>query len=160
MILIALRQMPTLLRILTFLAAACSLTTFTIVPQQILNFDGHNLSYRDAWARGYIPAYFCFGILSAFQAYGFLKARRWSRPLFPVFLTALITMDIWLDLAPAGRPDTAEITLNLLLIALLLWYLFFKQSVRTYFDCKQPPIQPPTQRSFFWRPKRRLFPDS
>jgi hypothetical protein len=86
----AVARMPSGLRIATFLCVGFSvLAPMSLLPFGEHRIDGVPVGFAEFWCRVGGPVSFSLGVVSAFLAYGFLRARRWSRVLFVFVMFAL-----------------------------------------------------------------------
>ena len=101
--------------------------------------DGKQVTYEEFLHRGGFFQFFLIGIYSAILAYGFLSAARWSRPLcFLPFVVSFI-------LAFTHQPPPLVIAICdysslVMSVALFVWYLFYRRSVRDYYSKIQAPV--------------------
>jgi hypothetical protein len=126
----ALRRMPAGLRNIT-----CLCLVFTLfLPAAFLPFgersiDGVHVSFTAFWDLGGGPLCAGIGIVSAVLAYGFIRARRWVRPIVvgPGCVLAILIL-------LKERRVTFDLTLVVLTLGVVpIWYFYFRHSVRTYF---------------------------
>lgn len=137
-----LRQMPYGLRVLSrvhlwfaFLFPASTLILLLMHgPNSPFSFSvgGKHVTYEEFLRSGGFLWFFLFGIYSGVLAFGFLRATRWSRPLcfLPTF--------VWLFATILHPKRLFSIAVYHYLIfacevGLLVWYLFFRRTVRDYF---------------------------
>lgn len=127
----SLRRMPYGLRNIT-----CLCLVFTLfLPAAFLPFgehsiDGVQVSFTEFWERGGGPLVAGIGVTCGVLAYGFIRARRWVRPLavLPGFLLAVIVLLF-------ERPFNAEVIAAVLFFGCLpMWYLYRRRPVRDYFS--------------------------
>jgi hypothetical protein len=76
---------------------------------------------------------FCTGVYCGVVAYGLLYASRWSRPLLLLPPVVNLAFAVIRHHATATFYDYLS---SVIIIALLIWYLFFRQTVRDYFAVK------------------------
>lgn len=127
----AVQRMPAGLRAATFLCALFSVfAPVSLLPFGTYAIDGVPVSHAEFWQRGGGPICFGFGVGSALLAYGFLRARRWSRPLFVIAILSLTLPAVWFEPAAWGE----AIAVSAVLSALAFWYIFHRRTVREYFS--------------------------
>jgi hypothetical protein len=100
------------------------------------SINGVQLSFGDFWRRMQLLIPFGVGIYSALIAYGFLRATRWSRPLFVLPCVASLVLGVihYTTLTLYGCLS------SLVGVALPVWYLFFRHTVRDYYARAQQPV--------------------
>lgn len=96
------------------------------------------VSYDEFLRRGGFLVVFFIWIFSAVLAFGFLRAASWSRPLCFFPFVVMFVMVIW------RRQTTLSAALYDFLVlgcevAILVWYLFFRQTVKDYYGKTQQP---------------------
>jgi len=136
-----LQQMPNGLRVvskvlLTFAFVFPIFTLLLVMPHgrdAHYSINGTPVTYDEFLRHGHFVPFFLIGIYSGILAYGFIRASRWSRPFcFLPFIVSFITAIIY------HPPPLAVVLYNcvslVLTAAILGWYLFFRQSVRDYYD--------------------------
>ncbi|MGA2281564.1 MAG: hypothetical protein ABSG80_14820 [Verrucomicrobiota bacterium] len=140
-----LQQMPRGLSVLTnaFLLFA---VLFPVVTLLLLVAHGHDsyfvingtqVTYDEFWRRGGFWTFLLVGIYCAVLVYGFLHASRWSRPLF------LLPCVVGPILAVIYHHTTLTLynyLSGLFGTALLVWYLYFRQTVRDYYAKTHKPV--------------------
>jgi hypothetical protein len=127
----AVQMMPAGLRTATFLCALFSIfAPVSLLPFGTYAVDGVPVSLAEFWQRGGGPIYFGFGVGSALLVYGFLRARRWSRPLFVIAILSLALPAVWFESAAWGEAIAASAALS----ALVFWYIYHRRTVREYFS--------------------------
>jgi surface polysaccharide O-acyltransferase-like enzyme len=102
--------------------------------------DGRQATYDEFWRRNgylsYLP-FFIIGIYSGILAYGFLHASRWSRPLLVLPFIVSFVLDVIYHHATLAFYRYLS---PLLFITLLVWYLFFRQTVGDYYAKTHKPV--------------------
>ncbi|HEY1788381.1 MAG TPA: hypothetical protein VGJ73_09515 [Verrucomicrobiae bacterium] len=142
-----LQQMPYGLRLISNLSLLFTFIVPAIVVITLLahgqysrfEINGRQVTYEQFWQGGGFLAAFLFGIYCALLAYGLLRASRWSRPLCllpPVVFSILILFH--------RQPSPAVALYNCLGLAceaaLLVWYLFYRRTVRDYYASAREPM--------------------
>ena len=140
-----LEQMPRALAVLAsvLLLFAVLFPVGTVLLLVLHGYDSHfvmngkQVPYDEFWRRGGFLTSFIIGIYCAALVYGLLRASRWSRLLlvFPFIVSFVLdviynhaTLAFYRYLSP------------LLFITLLVWYLFFRQTVRDYYARTHKPV--------------------
>ena len=124
------QRMPKGLRLATSL---CLIFAF-FLPLAFLPFgehsvDGVRVSFAQFWRRGGGPAFVGVGVISVLFAYGFLRARRWIRPLVVIFGWGLV---VWIIIGEQRL--SFDVAMAFLMFGCLpTWYLYFRHPVREYF---------------------------
>ena len=139
-----LQQMPYGLRVLTKVLLIFAFIFPIVTVISLLSHGSHfyfvisgkQVTYDEFLRRGGFLTFFLIGIYCAILVFGFLRASGWSRPL--------------LLLPPVASPIFAVIyhhvvpfynyLISLFGIALLVWYLFFRQTVRDYYARTHEPV--------------------
>jgi peptidoglycan/LPS O-acetylase OafA/YrhL len=94
--------MPPGLRVATFLCSVFGiLAPVSLLPFGTHRIDGVTVGFAEFWQRGGGPVFFALGIGCALLAYGFLRARRWSRPLFVLAVLSLTLPAVCMSLPAA-----------------------------------------------------------
>jgi hypothetical protein len=124
--------MPWGLRLVTLCCLCWSLAIpFILVPLPIgYSYNGEEVSWFEFWRRGAGLIVFTIGCFAAVIAYGFIHARRWSRLLFVFSVTVFLVCNI----LASGSGRVATIVLSVFVIALVVWYFFYRKPVRVYFS--------------------------
>ncbi|MEQ1802450.1 MAG: hypothetical protein ABL989_11040 [Gammaproteobacteria bacterium] len=126
----AIAGMPTGLALITLGCLAFSVfAPVSLLPVGTYRIDGVPVSFADFWRRGGGPLEFSLGVVCGSLAYGFIRARRWSRPLF-VLAMALLA----LPGALSGPAQTEALVTGICLSGLAYWYVFHRRTVRQYFS--------------------------
>lgn len=124
------QKMPAGLRVVTFLCALFSiLAPLSLLPSGEHRIDGVPVGFGEFWRRGGGPVVFSLGVAFALLAYGFLRARRWSRPLFVLVVLALTLPALLFE--PAAQREAFIV--SVVLSGLAFWYVFHRRTVREYF---------------------------
>jgi hypothetical protein len=128
---VSFQAMPIALRWISFFCFFGILFAGSVFPFWKFHLNGEVVSYKEFWASGVGLEMFLLGLLLPMCGFGFLKKRNWSRLLFliVVFWTVFITPALH-DIAPIFHLNQV---LNLLVLCSLVWYLYFKSSVKEYF---------------------------
>jgi hypothetical protein len=127
----AVRRMPHGIRVATLLCALFSIfAPLSLLPGGTYRIDGVQVGFAEFWKRGGGPVFFAFGVGCAFLAYGFLRARRWSRPFFVLAILSLTLPAVYFE--PAARGEAMAVSVVLGVLA--FWYLFYRRTVRDYFS--------------------------
>ena len=120
------KRMPFGLRVLTLHAMEFTLfVPFAFLPGGEIN--GFKVAYRDWWLRGGGPLFIAVGVAFGVIAYGFLRATRWSRPLY------LIALASPLFVAPFLAVRVDDYIIAVCPVAVLGLYLFRRRTVCTYY---------------------------
>jgi hypothetical protein len=99
--------------------------------------NGTQVTYDDFGRRGGFLTFFLIGVYCAVLVYGFLHASCWSRPLL---LLPFIVSPILTFIRYHGTLAPYNYLISFLAIALLVWYLFFRQTVRDYYAKIDEPL--------------------
>jgi hypothetical protein len=100
--------------------------------------NGASVTYDEFLRRGHFIPFVFIGIYSGILACGFIRAARWSRPLcFLPFAVSFILA--FIHHQPPLTVAVYDYLSLSLLVALLAWYLFFRQTVRDYYAKTQAP---------------------
>jgi hypothetical protein len=132
-----LRQMPRGLVVFTrvFFLFAVLLPIFVVFillshgQGSRFTINGSPASYDEFRRQGGIVWFFIFSIYSAVNVYGLIHASRWSRPLL---LLPVVSLSI-LAFIHHATFSAADWLSQVLTIGLMVWYLFFRQTVRDYY---------------------------
>ena len=122
--------MPRGLRLATGL---CLIFTL-FIPSAFLPFGEHwvngvHVSFSEFWRQGGGPAFVGVGVISMLFAYGFIRARRWIRPVAVIFGWGLV---IWI--ITSDRRLSFDVAIPFFMFGCLpTWYLYYRRSVREYF---------------------------
>jgi hypothetical protein len=138
-----LQQMPRGLSVLTrvFLVFAIIIPVIillTVAAQGRYSYfvlNGRQVSYQEFWRDGGLLTFLIIAIYSAILVYGFLHASRWSRPLL---LLPFIALPIWGMFRHATFSLYGALS-SVFTIAILVWYLFFRRTVRDYYRRADEP---------------------
>jgi succinate dehydrogenase hydrophobic anchor subunit len=139
-----LQQMPRGLSVLTnvFLLFAFLLPAFTLLCLLAYALGTHSvngvqLSYSEFWRHMRLFTFFGFGIYFAVLAFGLLHATRWSRPLL---LLPWVVGPILAVIHHHAKLTLYNYLSGLFSTALLVWYLYFRQTVRDYYAKTHKPV--------------------
>lgn len=126
----ALQKMPYGLRV----ATALSLIFTLFLPAAFIPFGRHSVngvdvSFAEFWRRGGGIVFVCIGVISILFAYGFIRARRWIRPVVVALGLGLVILTV----VDRLRFSEDMFVVFLLCGCLPVWYLYFSRSVREYF---------------------------
>jgi hypothetical protein len=140
-----LQQMPRGLSLLTnllmlfaFLFPVLTILTLTLpVSNSHFVINGAQVT-RDEFLRrdGFLP-FLCVGVYCGVAAYGLLHASRWSRPLL---LLPPVAGSVLAVIRHSTTMTVYNCMSSVIIIALGVWYLFFRQTVRDYFAAKNQPV--------------------
>ena len=130
------KQMPFILKLLTVLCFAGVLFPVgAAIPGDGFTINGQQVSQAEFWRLGAGPLFVLVGIVFPITGYAFAQRKSWGRHLFTGFLFVdNIAMLIAGQFVPVYRMRPVDLIQYPIFMALLVWYLFFKQSVREYFD--------------------------
>jgi surface polysaccharide O-acyltransferase-like enzyme len=143
-----LQQMPYGLRVVSrvFIAFAILfpvITILSILPygqNAHYSINGTSVTYNEFLKRGTFLPFFLIGIYSGILACGLIRVSRWSRPLCLLpFIVAFISC--FFQKQPSLAVAAADYLIQVLMITLLTWYLFFRQPVKDYFAAKQVSLE-------------------
>lgn len=125
------KAMPIALRLISFFCFFGILFAGSILPFGHFYINDEEVSYKEFWTSGVGLEMFLIGLLLPTCGYGFLKKRHWSRLLFliVVFWTMFI-VPILHNITPIFHLNQV---FNLFVMGLLVWYLYFKSTVKQYF---------------------------
>ena len=128
--------MPLILKWLTVLCFAGVLfPVIAAIPGGNFTINGQEVSHAEFWRFGGGPLFVLVGIVFPITGYAFAKRKAWGRFLFTGFFFAgIITMLIAGQFVPVYRMRPVDFIQYPISMALLVWYLFFKRSVREYFN--------------------------
>jgi hypothetical protein len=158
-----LRQMPRGLAILTKLSILYAVVVFVfpilmfLSPGPGAQFGGNSPpSFEEFKQRGDILWFCILDIFAVANVYGLLRATRWSRPL-------ILSCFVLLPIIGAVRQTAFSIPncVYLVLIAgVLVWYLYFRQTVEDYYagtykPSPDPATWPAVVDPAFWQEVRR-----
>ncbi|HET8579530.1 MAG TPA: hypothetical protein VFL31_00895 [Nitrospiraceae bacterium] len=108
-----------------------------LLPFANFSIEDKSISWTEFWASGAAAAMVCAGVYLWFMGCGILLRRRWPRAL----VLGLIPFSFLLYL-PFGGVPSPMLPFAILSSAAwpigMVWYLFFKRSVRAYFAL--PPL--------------------
>ena len=99
--------------------------------------NGKQVSYEEFWQRGGFLTFFLIGIYCAVVVYGLLRASRWSRPLL---LLPWVAGPILAVIHHHTTLTLYNYLSGLFSAALLVWYLYFRQTVRDYYAKTHKPV--------------------
>jgi hypothetical protein len=123
--------MPIGIRLITGLCLLMSVFLLVaFLPFGDFAIDDTPVSFAEFWRRGGGLVFCVTGATFAFLAYGFIRARRWARFVF-IIAGCAITLKAFLDDREL-KPD--NIIVFLVMVAVPVWYLFFRRSVTDYFS--------------------------
>ena len=130
-----LKEMPLLLRFLLFPYSLIGSILFidgAFVPIVEFEIKGKEVSWFDWWVAGAGPLFVIIGFLLFISAFGFYGKKRYARLTFlSVFIVALIFVRLF-----EAPTMTGMLIMGILFLA-VGWYLFFKKSVRLYFESSE-----------------------
>jgi hypothetical protein len=99
--------------------------------------NGTQVTRDEFLIRGGFLTMFCIGVYCGVAAYGLLHASRWSRPLL---LLPPVAGPILAVIRHSTTMTVYNYMSSVIIIALWVWYLFFRQTVKDYFAKKTNPI--------------------
>ena len=142
-----LQQMPYGLRVvskilLTFAFVFPIFTLLLVLPHgrdAHYSINGTPVTYDEFLRRGHFLPFFFIGIYSGILAFGFIRASRWSRPFcfLPLVVSFIMALAHHQPSFAVALYDYSSLVLS---VALFVWYLFFRQSVRDYYSRTQAPV--------------------
>ena len=142
-----LQQMPYGLRVVSrvLLIFAFFFPIFTVLLVLPLgrhahySINGTPVTYDEFLRRGHFLPFFLIGIYSGILAYGLIRASRWSRPccFLPIAVSFIMA---FIHHQPPLAVALYDYLSLILTVALLAWYLFFRQTVRDYYAKVQEPV--------------------
>ena len=133
-----LKEMPLFLRFLTVISPAGILMILAcLIPLRTYGINGSVVSYGEFWASGGGSIGIAGGALIATIGVGIFERRKCTKQLIAA---VVVTQDV-LALMAVGEAQKDEILGGLVffifLNALSVWYLFFKKSVKSYFESER-----------------------
>jgi len=132
------RPMPVILKVLTgicFAMALCLVVAAIPVPHMHYEINGHDVSYADFWKLGGGPLFVVAGIVLPLSGFGFVNRKHWGRYLCTGFFVIGSLFQFFAGLfIPVYKTDASVQLSYAVFVAVLVWYLFCKQSVKEYFS--------------------------
>jgi hypothetical protein len=128
----ALREMPWGIRFLALLCCWMSLSILVAIiplPRDCYQINDEHISFLEFWRRGFGPLTLGIGCLAALVAYGFIRARRWSRILFVALVSGFLAFAIF----AGGKIQWGAVVSGGCILVFVLWYFFCRRQVRDYF---------------------------
>ena len=130
--------MPLFLRFLAFISpAGIPIILACLIPLGSYGVNDRIVSYGEFWRSGGGLIGIAGGALIAALGVGIFKRRRWAKYLIAV---VVLTQDV-LALATVIGAQKDDIVGGLISLAFIngvtLWYLFFKKSVKSYFESQK-----------------------
>ena len=129
--------MPRILRWLTRLCFGFGLflpMSLIPLPFGFYRINGVEVTFAEFWRQGGGPTFFAIGAASLIVAYGFVRARNWSRYIF-----AGLQHAFWI-ITPLFTGFSFEMLFSLAWAAFVTYYLFFRPEVRAYFTHEDAEI--------------------
>ncbi len=129
------KQMPRMLKLLTvFCFAGVLFAVGAATPGGNFTINGRAVTYSEFWRSGAGPLFVLIGVILPITGYAFVKRKSWGRFLFAGLLVAINIATMVMDeFMTAELVSPSDFVWSLASMALLVWYLFFKQSVKDYF---------------------------
>jgi hypothetical protein len=106
-------------------------------PHSGYAINGEQVTRNEFLICGGFLTMFCIGVYCGVTAYGLLHASRWSRPLL---LLPPVVGPVLAVIRHSTTMTAYNYLSSVIIIALGVWYLFFRQTVRDYFAAKNQPI--------------------
>jgi hypothetical protein len=129
------KEMPLFLRYLLFPYSLIGSILFidgAFVPIVEFELKGKQVSWFDWWITGAGPLFVVIGFLLFISAFGFFRKKRYARLTFlSVFVVALLFIRLF------EVPTMTGMITMMILFLFVGWYLFFKKSVRSYFEANE-----------------------
>ena len=97
------------------------------IPSGDYCINGEPVSFTEFWRRGGGPLFVAVGILLPIIGYGLLRRRRWSLYWFAGFFVATALFSL------TFHPQWDDL-IGLLFTGFVVWYLFWRHTVRAYFE--------------------------
>lgn len=128
---LALKRMPFVLRIVTQML----LILILFLPASLMPFgehsiDGQLVTFVEFWKQGGGPVFALLGIVASTLAYGFIRARFWSRPVSILCFLGFASITIWED----PRMNAENLIIAIGVVVLWPGYLYLSKRVRRYFS--------------------------
>lgn len=128
MVYIRVKEMPLLVRFF-FAVCPCGIffIIFSIFPMAGFKIDGREVTYQEWWSSRAGLETTVIGIVLIITGIGIFKKKKWAKLTF----LSLYFISIFLS---ASFPAKEVMCIMSLWFLFLGWYLFFKESVKTYFS--------------------------
>jgi len=105
------------------------------IPGNGFRINGQAVSHANFWRLGGGPLFVIVGIVFPIAGSAFVKRKSWGRYLLAgFFIVSIIARLIAGEFVPIYKNSLIDFIESLVFISLLVWYLFFKTSVKEYFD--------------------------
>jgi len=95
--------------------------------------NGTEVTYDEFARRSGFVWFVLVGFFCGVTAYGLLHASRWSRPLVVLPVATSPVFAVWVVIQHHRPLSPAPFFISFFTLALVIWYLYFRQTVRDYF---------------------------
>jgi len=131
----ALKAMPKLLKWICTHALLCGFfLLLSVIPHDSFSINGHHVSYAEWWSSGAGPFASFLGIVMPLSGYLLLSRSVYGR------IAYLAALFVALVLPYCYFGEFGMVLIGVLIVLLVSWYLFRKQSVIQYFS-SNPSIE-------------------